>query len=106
MGENRVAPALLYRMSMPPCAVAAVSIQALTPSSSFRSSGWVLSIAPPRARTSVTVSAAPPALMSVPATVAPSAANSSAAARPCPLAVPVISATFPARRPVTGAPRR
>jgi hypothetical protein len=38
--------------------------------------------------------------------VAPSAANSSAAARPCPLAVPVISATLPASRPVMRALHR
>jgi hypothetical protein len=46
------------------------------PLSSARSSGWVLSMTPPAARTSTTVSAAPAAFTSVPATVAPSAANS------------------------------
>ena len=39
-------------------------------------------------------------------TVAPSAAMSSAAARPCPPAVSVTRATFPASRPLTGDTRR
>ena len=57
-------------------------------------------IVPPAACTIATVSRLSASLTSQPTTNAPSRANASAAARPCPPAVPVMSATFPSRRPM------
>src|SRR5690349_5595766 len=54
---------------------------------------------PPACSTMATVSLASSTFTSQPTTHAPSAAKRTAAARPCPLAVPVMSATLPSSRP-------
>ena len=56
MGPNRIADALLTRMSIPPASATAVSTHRRAPSSDARSTGATASIHPPLARTSPTVS--------------------------------------------------
>ena len=102
MGPNRIAEALLTRMSTPPARAAASCTQRRAPSSVARSTGATASIRPPSARASSTVSAEVSGLRSQPTTWAPSRAHSSAAARPIPPPVPEISARFPSRRPIRG----
>ena len=55
---------------------------------------------PPVARIAASVRACPSVSTSQPNTVAPSAANTSAAARPIPAAVPLIRHTLASRRPM------
>jgi hypothetical protein len=69
-----------------------------------RSTGAIPSTRPPAVLTASTVSALPLASRSHPTTSAPSRAKRRAAARPKPLAVPVISATLRSSRPVTDPP--
>src|SRR4051812_10365916 len=85
-------------MSMPPASATPSSIHARAASLSPRSTGLDDAIWPPAARTSATVSCAPSTSRSQPTTRAPSAANSCAAARPWPPAVPVMKAILPSRR--------
>ena len=56
IGPNRIADALLTRMSIPPARSAAASTHRRAPSSEARSTGAIASIRPPPARTSPTVS--------------------------------------------------
>ncbi len=102
MGPNRIAEALLTRMSTPPARATASCTQPRAPSSVARSTGATASIRPPAARASSTVSAEVSWLRSQPTTWAPSRAHSSAAARPIPPPVPEISARFPSSRPIRG----
>ena len=84
---------------MPPWTAAASSTHARAVAESPRSTGSMDVIVPPAACTMATVSRLSASLTSQPTTEAPSRANASAAARPCPPAVPVMSATFPCKRP-------
>src|SRR5829696_3823963 len=86
-------------MSKSPNASTASASHCSTAASSVRSTGWNDTISPPAARTSSTVSSASATFTSQPTTLAPSAANCSAACRPWPPAVPLIAATLPASRP-------
>src|SRR5207302_5088555 len=64
-------------------------------------SAWTATASPPAPSTMPTVSAAPSSLTSTTAMRAPLRANSTDAARPCPDAAPVTSATFPSSTHVT-----
>src|SRR5580693_8699804 len=98
IGPNRIADALLTRMSTPPYAATASATQAFAPASADRSTGAIAVISPPASRARRTVSAEPSGSRSQPTTAAPSRASVSAVARPIPPAVPVTRATLPARR--------
>ena len=102
MGPNRMAEALLTRMSTPPASSAAASTQRRAPCSVARSTGAMASIRPPAARASPAVSAEVSGFRSQPTTCAPSRAHSSAAARPMPPPVPEMSARLPSSRPNVG----
>ena len=98
IGPNRIAEALLTRMSTPPYTAAASATQAFAPASDDRLTGAIAVISPPASRTRRTVSAEASGFRSQPTTAAPSPARISAVARPIPPAVPVTRATLPARR--------
>ena len=87
-------PALLCTMSMPPKAASTEAKSAATPAGvdTSASKKEARPSAPAMART---VSSPPARSMSATATVAPSAANATAVARPMPDDAPVTSATFP-----------
>ena len=87
-------------MSTPPNRPTAASTQARALSAPDRSTGARAPIWPPASVTSLTVSALAFSSRSQPNTAAPCAANSSAAARPMPRAVPLISATLPSNLPI------
>ena len=89
---------------MRPKTLRQASVMARTCASSSTSQTWVA--ISPSLPTRATVSVIESAFLSTAKTLAPSRANSTAAARPLPQPgpmqpAPVISATFPARRPVT-----
>src|SRR5512134_245086 len=95
---SRVIPALLTRMSIFPCASRMFLIPASTWARSLTSNISTIPL-PPAATREARVSRAPASFpTSLTTTVAPSAQNASAIARPIPRAEPVTSATFPASR--------
>src|SRR5581483_1168538 len=86
--------ALLYRMSRRPNADAQAATIAST-SSRTDTSAWIARAVPPADSTIDAAAAAPSSSMSAITIDAPCEAKSTAAARPCPDAAPVISATRP-----------
>src|SRR5579875_499885 len=96
---GRAPPALLTRMSMPPIAVAAASMNALTWPGSVTSQGSAVtfpSLPPDRPAAAVISSSACREQI---VTLAPSASSSAAMARPSPLEPPVTTARRPAPGP-------
>src|SRR5882757_9183461 len=87
-------------MSMPPVSAMPSDIHFWASAAQLRSTLSKLTIRPPASRTSLTVCSAADGLISHPTTVAPSAAKSLAAARPMPLATPVMKAIFPTSLPI------
>src|SRR5512139_707975 len=95
---SRVIPALLTRMSIFPCASRMFFTPASTCAGSLTSNISTIPL-PPAAVRAARVSRAPASLpTSLTTTVAPSAQNASAIARPIPRADPVTSATLPESR--------
>src|SRR5882757_5610166 len=87
-------------MSIPPASARPSAIHLRAAAAELKSTGPKADIRPPAARTSDAVCAAPDWLTSHPTTIAPSVANSLAAARPWPLATPVMKAIFPESLPI------
>src|SRR3984893_15107167 len=88
-------PALLMTMPSPP-KCAAMLLTTASMSSRFATSSVQALAVPPVSAISLTTACAPSAVKSVTATLAPSAANTRAVARPMPLAAPVTRTVNPA----------
>ena len=99
MRSIRAMPAMLSSTSSRPNAATACST-ASWQAARVRKSTRAVSILPPSRWISRAVSANPTSLMSTPKTNAPSAANSTADARPIPEAAPVTNTALPSKRPI------
>src|SRR6266542_2115664 len=102
-GERRRTAAELTRTSTPPCSVRASATNRVT-SASLPTSPLTAEAVPPALRMASTVSARGSGRRPKMTTLAPSAANSSAVARPMPLPPPATNATLPSSLAMIVAP--